>query len=176
MRKRSKYRQRGKTCNTMQIAASGARVMLDSEVCPVIKSVDEAIDLLRRGQLDEPNWRLLADMLNMSEGLMRNGIGTGIEAYQCIKTATEAMVCLADRMDKTVTARASELEAIRMAAALHEVQIRACSWREYRKAVAWVENRISAATREEREGKVMWGKHKQKALRNDEHSSSDRQS
>ena len=147
MRKRSKYRPKPVATDPMKLAISNAAAFTDSERSLVEPAIREALEALRTGRLDRFYWKSLADMINVSEGLMRNGIGTGLEAHRCIEAASIALAAIGRRMPQTSTARSDELEAIRLAADLHRLQLAHCSNREYKQAVEWVRRRVSAALR-----------------------------
>lgn len=147
MRKRSKYRPKAVALNTVEIAIKSAAAFTDAERALVEPAMREALEALRMGKLDRFYWKSLADMLNVSEGLMRLGIGSGLEAHQCIEAASRALAAIGQRMPQTATARADELEAIRLAVDLHRLQLEHCSNREYKLAVEWVRRRVAAALR-----------------------------
>lgn len=147
MRKRSKHRPKTVAINTVELAIKNACAFTDQERAVVATAMTEALESLRTGTLDTFYWKSLADMLNVAEGLMRQGIGAGLEAHQCIEAASVALAAIAKRMPKSSTARASELEAIRLAADLHKLQLQHCSNREYKLAVEWVRRRVQADLR-----------------------------
>ena len=133
--------------NTMQIAASGARKLSDTDVQQQVTLMRRALDEFIVGQHCEQHWRSLADTANMAETLAGMGLGSGDDAERVIDQAQRALHDAHKRHAQrgSWTLWADEIDALRWLLSLHAVQLEACSYREFERAYRSTAQRMAQA-------------------------------
>lgn len=140
-------RQRRGVSNPVLYALTMAATLDPDERQRLKTTMRTALDAFRRGAAGVKEWRDLADACNVGEELMRYGLAN--DHAETFKAAQLALKDVANRFNAggSFTLRAAELEALRLAVLVHEVQLDAVAGREFREAVTRVINRTREALR-----------------------------
>ncbi len=144
-RKRYRPREGATPRDLMSLAADQAALLLPSQQRALLAPAMRGFDQLRRGEGSTSAWQLVADGLNLAEGLVKLRIGTNLAAD--IHTAHAAMAALMHRAraGQGWTLRGPELAAVDYGLELYRVQLSLVSRGEWRTAEEAVRSRIQAA-------------------------------
>lgn len=142
---RKRYRPKDVDHNPISLAANQAALLLPHEQSALLAVARRGFDQLRSGAGSTPAWQLVADGLNLAEGLVKLRIGTNLASE--IHEAHAAMAALMHRAKagQGWTLRGPELAAVDYALELYRAQLSLCSRGEWRAAENAVRTRIRAA-------------------------------
>lgn len=140
-------KQRSGTSNPVLYALTMAATLEPAERARLKATMRAALEAFRTGAAGVKEWRDLADACNVGEELMRFHLAS--DHAETFKAAQLALKDVANRFNAggSFTLRAAELEALRVAVLVHEVQVDAVAGREFREAVTRIINRTREALR-----------------------------
>jgi len=112
-----------------------------------LETVEHALTQFGRGIDCADHWRSLADVANVAEQLMHEGIGAGPDAARVVATAQRVLHdVMQRRRDRgTWTLYAIERDALLWLQALHRQQLQSCDYAEFERALDTARNRITQA-------------------------------
>lgn len=144
---RKHYKPGRVALNTLEIAATGAKRLSDTDVHRQVAIAQAALQGLSCGEHCLQHWRSLADAANMAESLAALGLGSGQDADEVIQRAQQALHATHDRHATrgTWTMYHDEIDALGWLVQLFAVQLAACSYREFDQAYHRTQRRISQA-------------------------------
>lgn len=144
MRKRCN-RKHYKLCNPISMALMGASITPEKDLNSLRLRELSAIESFRTGSAEKDDWMVLADMVNIAETLGRQGIG--VEVVEASERAQEALRAAHRRHTETgrLGVTGPELQALRDAYALHDLQRLSIARSVYEQAISKTFNRIRSA-------------------------------
>jgi len=109
--------------------------------------VDHAVDEFSRGHDCAQHWVSMADAFNVAESLAEIGICSDADSRERIAHAQRVLgeVHLRHKARASWTLHAAELEALRLAAWIHHIQLRHATQSEFERAYRATEQRIAQA-------------------------------
>jgi ethanolamine ammonia-lyase large subunit len=122
--------------NPVAVAIEGAALLPASDRIALQHIVANALAVFRTGKHCSEMWCVMADALNMAEGLARIGIASDAASAERITAAQRVLadVHLRHTTRGTWTLHAAELQALDDGLWVHRVQLDHCSLREYERA------------------------------------------
>ena len=131
--------------NPIVIAMDGAAALTLAQISTALQPAEHALRVLQFGAFGLPSWRALADTFNVAEALAGLNIASDhldkFEAAQAILAALHAR----HTTHHTWAARALELQTMKDALYIHEIQLNACCQLELERAVQTVTRRCAQA-------------------------------
>jgi len=132
--------------NPIQHAIAGAAIT-DTKILDTVRTLElSALEALRTGHATKEDWRTLADCLNVSETMARDGIGP--EAIGANLAAQEALGAIQERskkLDGRLVVTGPELQALRDGFEYADLQRSSISRHRYEQAVKKTADRIRSA-------------------------------
>lgn len=144
MRKRTR-RKHYALVNPILHAIAGAAITDSADLDKVRMRELSSIESFRTGAATRDDWMAMADMLNITETLARDGVGP--EALEACLRAQEALGAAHERHVKhgRIAVSGPELQALRDAYSFHDLQRLSISRSRYEQAIAKTANRIRSA-------------------------------
>ena len=133
--------------NTVQMAINGTQKLSDRDIAQQIALVRHAVAEFARGTNSAHHWVSLADTANIAETLADMRLGGGPDAQALIERAQQALhdVYRRQAAGGTWVPHADEIDALLWLAPLHEVQLDACSYRQFETAYRRTAQRMAQA-------------------------------
>lgn len=133
--------------NPVAVAIGRVAVLTDAERASRVIPYHEAMHRLQFGGFGENDWRNLADCLNFGETLAKPPFNLANDHAEKFTDAQEVLAALAEqfRERRTWTARAHQLQALRDAVEMHEIQLRYAGAGELLDAERIIINRVRGA-------------------------------
>ena len=140
MRKRSKYKPKGVRTDALTYVLSGIRPFANVAYGTTLRIKNhDALDKLRRGQADKETVDILIGTYNVTEGLVRQGIGAEYAAE--IRAGQDALLAVARRGGNFIL-KSEELNALNLAMEIHDAQLDVCTVVELERAIDIVQDDI----------------------------------
>jgi hypothetical protein len=143
---RKAYRPRP-LINTIEAATVRSMKLTDAERELLINPVWDSFAMLRRGEIDNPNFIHLGDMLNVAVALTQPGIGLLPDHVEKWHKAMDVIADIAQRRreGKSWTCHAHELATLQEAIEYHDIQLMYASAQDVCKATQKVDRNIKGA-------------------------------
>jgi hypothetical protein len=139
MRKRSKYRPKGVRPDAIAYVLSGIRPFAKVPYGTTLRIKNhDALDKLRRGEADREVIDVLIGAYNVTEGLVRQGIGAEYSAE--IRAGQDALLAVAKR--ERFILKPEELNALNLAMEVHDAQLDVCTVVELERAIDIVQEDV----------------------------------
>lgn len=144
-RPRKRYVPKRIDHDPVELAISGAALLHASQRASLIDPLRGAFEALRTGRGTQDAWRAMADALNVAEQLAMQGIAS--DHAELILRAQAALAALHARRQAggSWTLRAPELDALRDAAEIHEIQLEHATQAETGRAITAARRRVQQA-------------------------------
>ena len=140
MRKRSKYKPKGVRPDAISYVLSGIRPFANVPYGTTLRIKNhDALDRLRRGEADKETIDILIGTYNVTEGLVRQGIG--VDYAQEIRAGQDALLAVARRGGNFIL-RPEELNALNLAMEIHDAQLDVCTVVELERAIDIVQEDV----------------------------------
>jgi hypothetical protein len=142
----------GVTYTPFQVASYNASKLSDHEQADLMKPPRAAMEALQFGGFGVAAWRDMADFLNLAEGMAggTQGVNLANDHAEKFAEAQNVLLALKEQFDskQTWTARAGQLQTLRDAIEIYEIQLSVVS----HKGWFTVLDRVSNVCREARRG------------------------
>lgn len=135
--------------NPIALAMDSARKLTPAQVEQLMVPNTAAVNALQYGQFSADHWKALADAFNIAEALAQPPVNIANDHAGKFDEAQKVLFALSEqRRDKgTWTPRAQQLETIKDAMELFEIQLRYVGQGEFEHAVNKLRRRMSEALR-----------------------------
>lgn len=135
---RRRYAPKRVDSDPVGLAMAHAALLQPQQQADLINPLRAAFEALRRGQGNQNAWCAMADAMNIAEALADLGIAN--DHAELIQRAQAALAALHQRhqTNRSWTLRAAELDALRDASEIHEIQIEHATQGEVANAIATV--------------------------------------
>lgn len=143
-RRNKRYTPKPVNLDAYQWAIAGATCLVPAAVKEVTKVSVSAYDTFVSDVATKHDWNILAQCIAVSAVLAENGIGSNLFAE--IHAGQEALERCAIRMAKSgrASCHRDDLDAIREALTMYEVQLGLCTQAEWNRAIQRVTNLITS--------------------------------
>lgn len=142
---RKAYRPRPVVADPVEHAIARAGLLHRRQRLDLALPTQASLQAMRTGTGRWPEWRNLADALNVAEALSQDGIAS--DRLDEIRTAQHALAALHQRVEAggPWTLRGPELTALQLAVELHGIQLKLASQGEVANAIERVQRRTKGA-------------------------------
>ena len=128
--------------NPITIAMDGAAALTLAQISTALQPAEHALRVLQFGAFGLPSWRALADAFKVAQALAEQNIANDhADKFEAVLAALHAR----HTTHHTWAARALELQTMKDALYIHEIQLNACCQLELERAVQTVTRRCAQA-------------------------------